>query len=310
MEVSQETAQISRPYLDYSPLGGVGTTAATPSSVSLENIFENIKTKYTRFHELPEFKKVKNELPIALVGGGPSLKGQLEELRKFRTVIACGSVHDYLIINGIIPTYSAICDPDPVSINYLKLKHLEVKYLIASACDPKIFKYLEDCPIVMWHCHSDDYTKHLAKIEPNGEYQGIGGGCTIGLRSVSMAITLGYRNLHMFGFDSCLSEEESYAYDLSTQEEKDNQGEVYKLKIGMSWNGPSEKTYRCLGYHLAQAENFRKFMIEYDNLFSATFYGEGLLPDLIGMIKEESFKMQLNEEAKKKIEELEKGTLQ
>src|SRR5262245_44877313 len=130
MEVSQETAQISRPYPDYSPLGGVGTTAATPSSEALNNIFENIKIKRTKFHDLPEFKKLKNDLPIALVGGGPSLKNNLEELRKFKTVIACGSVHDFLLLNDITPTYSTICDPDPVSINYLKLKHPEVKYLI------------------------------------------------------------------------------------------------------------------------------------------------------------------------------------
>jgi hypothetical protein len=309
MEV-ESIPQVNRPYPDYMPLGGVGTTAATPSSEALKNILENVKTEYPRFHKLPEFKKVKNDLPIALVGGGPSLKNNLEELRKFRTIMACGSCHDFLLENNIVPTYASVCDPDPITINYMKLKHLEVKYLIASACDPKVFKYLEDCPIVLWHCHSDDYVSHISEIEKGGEYQAVGGGCTIGLRSISIAITLGYRNIHFFGFDSCLNEDQSYAYELSTEEEKKNQGEVYNLKIGMSWDGPSEKTYKCLGYHLAQAEHFRKFMIEYQNMFIPTFHGEGLLPDLVNMIKSESLKMGLQEEARKKITELEQGTLQ
>lgn len=275
----------------YSKLAGVSTVAATPSTIAFENIKINIVKKYTRLNQLPEFRKLKNELPIALVGGGPSLSKTIDKVREYKTIFACGSVHDYLRKEGIVPTYAGICDPDPVSINYFKNPHPETKYLIASACDPKIFEHLDKYPIVMWHCHSDDYNDKLAEIEK--DYEGVGGGCTIGLRSVCIAIMCGYRNIDFFGFDSCLSDEQTYAYELSTQQEKDDQGKIYKLKIGMDWNGPSEKTYNCLGYHLAQAEHFRKFLVDYGNVINPTFYGEGLLPDLVRMIQRESARMGL-----------------
>lgn len=303
MEAAVETNSNNNPSLHpgFKKLGGVGTIAATPSSISFENIKFNLKTEYTRLHQLPEFKKIKENLPIALVGGGPSVRHQVEEIKKFRTIIACGSSHDWLLTQGIIPTYSTICDPDPISINYLRLKHLEVKYLIASACDPKIFEYLKDCPIVLWHCHSDDYVGKIEELDPG--YQAIGGGCTIGLRSVSIAVTLGYKNIHFFGFDSCLSDKESYAYNLSTQEEKDSQGEAYQLKLGMDWDGPGDKIYSCLGYHLAQAEHFRRFLIDYPNLIDPTFHGEGLLPDMVRLLKDESIKLQLKAKLDEKLKE-------
>lgn len=271
-------------------LGGCTTVAATPSTIAFKNIKENLKGNYIRLQKLPEFKKLKGDLPIALVGGGPDVKNHLEEIKKFKTIISCGSSHDFLIENHIIPTYSTLCDPDPVSINYLKNKHLEVKYLLASACDPKIYSHLKDCPIAMWHCHSDDYNDKMKEIED--PYEGVGGGCTIGLRSVSIALMFGYKNIHFFGFDSCLDTyKQGYAYELSSQEEKDAVGEIYQIKMGMGEDSPVEKIYHCAGYHLAQAEHFRLFLSHHGDMFNPTFHGEGLLPDLINMIQTEARKL-------------------
>lgn len=282
----------------YQKVGGVSTVAATPSDVTFQNIKKNIKRNLPRFQKLPEFKKLKGDLKIALVGGGPTVKGFVEQIKEYKTIFACGSSHDFLRNHGIVPKYAGICDPDPVSVNYYKNPHPETTYLLASGCDEKIFEHLKDYPVAMWHCHSDDYNDKLKEIEPN--YEGVGGGCTIGLRAICLAVMLGYKNIDFFGFDSCLTNEETYAYELSTKEEKDSQGEVYKLKIGMDWNGPSEKTYHCLGYHLAQAEHFRKFMEQYPGLINPTFYGDGLLPDLVRMIYSESARMQTEGQMKQK----------
>lgn len=275
----------------YQKVGAVSTVAATPSDTTFKNILVNVKRNHPRLQKLPEFKKLKGNYPIALVGGGPSLKDYIDQVKEYKTIFVCGSSHDYVRQYGIVPRYAGICDPDPVSINYYKNPHPETTYLVASGCDPKIFEHLKDFPIAMWHCHSDDYNDKLMQIEPN--YEGVGGGCTIGLRAVCIAVMLGYKNIDFFGFDSCLSNEQSYAYELSTAEEKAAQGEIYKLKIGMDWNGPSETTYHCLGYHLAQAEHFRKFMEAYPGLINANFHGPGLLPDLVRMIYKESAKLDL-----------------
>lgn len=269
-------------------IGQVNTIAATPSTVAIQKIKENVVkySKYKRLHELEEFKKIKNE-PIALVGGGPSLDSTKGELRRFKNIIACGSSHDWLISNNIIPTYSTICDPDPICANYITKPNHKTNYLIATACDKKIFDALDGYQITMWHCYSDDALKALMEVEQN--VQAVGGGCTVGLRSLSIALMFGYSDIHFFGFDSCLGEKDKHhAYDFT--DETEQLGEIYLLKFGTN-NNIQSKEYRCAGYQLAQATHFHNFYKEYSGIFTPTFHGEGLLPDFMGMILKEDRKL-------------------
>lgn len=261
-------------------LEGVSTTTALPSEDILKNVKENVKRNLPRLHQLPEFHKVKgHDKKIALVGGGPSLKYYLDDLRQFRTIFACGSCNDYLMENNIIPTYAGVCDPDALSINYFQKLDTEVKYLIASGVDGKVFDYLKDYQVVMWHCHSDTYNPE--EIEAN--YQAVGGGCTIGLRAISIAIILGYTNLHFFGFDSCMAENNaSHAYTA------EDVGELYKIKVGSdSELDHSSKTFKVAGYQLAQAYHFIDFYKNQSKMFVPTFYGDGLLAAVLKNINEQ-----------------------
>jgi len=277
---------------DFVKLQDVQTNAATPSTVAIENIKKNLKLNLHKLEFLPEFNKVKgHNVPIAVVGGGPSLKNHLEELKQFRTIIACGSVHDYLISNGIIPTYATICDPDKISLNYFKNPHTETKYLLSTGVDESIIEHFKanHNQIILWHCHSADYdVKEIEKLEGR-EYQAISGGCTVGLRSINIAIMMGYSNLHIFGFDSSMSDEECHAYKVS-EEEKDSFGKIWQLKLRDlkrdDGQGPGDKVYNCLGYQLAQADNFKNFYFSFGRLFTPTFHGDGLLPDLFQLMLE------------------------
>lgn len=301
MEAVQNTeTQNGAPFF---PLAGISTNAATPSTKQFENLKENIKLGLPRLKNQPEFHKVKGfDVPIALVGGGPDLVNQLEELKKFRTIICAGSPHDFLIKNNIVPTYAVMCDPDSVGLNYFKIPHTETKYLLSSGCDPLIFKHFENYQRVLWHCHSDDYlTEEFNMREVDPEYDAIGGGCTVGLRSMSIALCLGYSNVHFFGYDSCLGSDKSgYAYDLSTQKEKDDLGQIYAVKKGfLDENKPGEDTYYCLGYHIAQTEQFKDFWSTHHEYMVPTFHGKGLLPDMINMIQKRDREMKEAEEKRK-----------
>lgn len=261
-------------------LEGVSTTTATSVDEILDNVKKNVKRNLPRLHWLPEFHKVKGYgKRIALVGGGPSLKYYLDDLRQFKTVVACGSVNDYLMGNGIIPTYAIICDPDPLSINYFQKLDTETKYLIASGCDGKIFDHLKNQQVIMWHCHSDSYKPD--EIEPG--YQAVGGGCTVGLRAISIAIILGYTNLHFFGFDSCMSDENaSHAY------QAEDVGDIYKIKVGTKTELDYEsKTFNVAGYQLAQAYHFMDFYKIHNQFFTPTFYGDGLLAAILANINKQ-----------------------
>lgn len=276
-------------------VAGITTNAATSTNVQFEQIEENLKLGLPLLATLPEFNKVKGKnKKIALVGGGSSLKDEklLKELSMFKTIMACGSVHDYLITQGIIPTYASNCDPDAVCAGYYTKSDTEVKYLIASNAAKEVLDTLKDKQIVLWHCHSDEIKEKMIELETKTykrDYQAVGGGCTVGLRSISIALCLGYSNIHLFGFDSCMGADGSdhHAYDWANPEVESKLIErVHKIQIGTE-EGPLKdgKHYYVAGYQLAQMENFKDFYSRHKEYFMPTFHGKGALHDYYKLIK-------------------------
>lgn len=134
-----------------------------------------------------------------IVGGGPSLQEHLPTIKKRKdlgqTIFALNGAAKFLNENGIIPEYQVILDARPDNIALIGSAK---KYLIASQCDPAIFKALGD-PFV-WHPAIEDIEEHLPAHDD--DYALIGGGTTVGLSAMCLAYTLGYRKLHLFGYDS------------------------------------------------------------------------------------------------------------
>jgi len=247
-------------------LEGIEVTTATATDKIIENIKANRNTM-APIHRMHEWRENK---PIAIVGGGPSLKSQLDKLKTFPAIIACGSVHDHLIENNIIPTYCAICDPDVIMNTYLSRHNEQTKYLIASQCDPSTFKLLEDRNSYIYHLAGDKFDQSIY-----GEGQiPIGGGCTVGTRAIAIAMGFGYYNMHLFGFDTCLQEKEEkiehHAYDFNTPEEKIH--DVYEIKFEV--DGP---TFKVAGYHLGQLFDIKSLMGRNADKMQLTVHGESLL---------------------------------
>lgn len=274
-------------------LGGLNTVAATHHSEAMENIKASLKLPYSKIQQLPEYQKLKHGKPIALAGGGPSIKKTVDELREFKTIVACGSAHDWLIEQGIEPRYCLVADPDPViTAKYLQHPCPNTIYMIASQCHESVFKAVEGYPVVLWHCYSEEHRELLDELD-NG-WVGIAGGCTAGLRAISMALMFGYRDMHFFGFDSCLADEDQHhAYDFNDPTAEDL-GQIYNIKTGFYEAG--KRTYRCAGYQLAQAVHFKSFYAAFGHLFQPTFHGDGLMPDMWRDIMAESTRQQLEKQ--------------
>jgi Protein of unknown function DUF115 len=272
-------AQMEEAYGDFKRLGGLATHAATPSEESFENIRVNGRRGLPKFEDLPGFNAPKG-WPVALAGGGPSIKRHLDELRSAPTIISCGSSHDYLIEQGIIPTFAVACDPDPITQAYFQNPCQKTIFLLSKHCHPDLYEHLKDYRIVTWNCFMDDPRAAEILIETDGpNWHAIAGGCTVGLRSISIAMMLGFKDIHFFGFDSCVEQIEGgyahHAYQYAT--DKEQMQEVFTVKCGT--DRPGDKTYFCEGYQLAQAFHFKQFVTAHGHLFRAYFYGGGMLSD-------------------------------
>lgn len=281
--------------LPYIPIKSVNTTTATAIDDMYANVKRSVSAGYNQFHLMPGFKVLKgHDKPITIVGGGPSLKlpevqEELREMAKLGPVIAAGSSHDWLIRFGIHPDYTAICDADPITALYITEKNNNPNaiYLVASCVHEKTYNLIERDRIYMWHCHSDEiFAKMKEEQLFKGEYHGVGGGCTVALRCISLSMMMGYSNIHMFGMDSCITNTEHHAYDFESEDEE--LGQIYNIALGLEpaygGTGPTSKSYKCAGYQLAQVSHFQEFYLAHKGTFIPTFHGPGLLKDMYDMI--------------------------
>lgn len=283
----------------FKKLDGIEVATATSSDDFVLKVKANTKKGLKKLSDLPEFAKVKgHNSPIALIGGGPSIKKELDSIKEMVAAgvptIACGSSHDWLVSNGVIPTYCTICDPDPITVAYLKKHNEKTKYLLALSCDELVYEVLKDREIYVWNCRSDEAAERI-KEDVVGHVD-ILGGCTVGLRSIPIAMCLGYTNIHLWGFDSCMgSGDEHHAYEFETAQEE--VGVTYPIRFGEIKNDAPDKDgkyYICSGYQLAQAMHFQQFLVAFGAAFTPTFHGEGMLPDYMAYLRSKAEKMNTN----------------
>lgn len=272
----------------------VETYTATSKEESQVYLRENIKRQIPRLTQLREFMRIKgDDHPIVLIGGGPSLKRKevVEELKEYAAkypTMAAGSSHDWCVANGITPTYASVVDPDPIALNYVTKPSQNTVYLIASQCHPSVFESLKDYKVAMWHCYSEADKHVFEELEPN--FFGVGGGCTVGMRSINISLLLGHNRVHLFGYDSCLGDDDvDHAYDLTDEREMlgllGQNGKVYDLKLGVE--KPEGNSYRCMGYHLAQLQHFHELYSLYFNIFTPVVHGGGPMADIVELVKKE-----------------------
>lgn len=295
MQPTMDPSDISK----FNKLDGIEVSTATPSTTFIENIKRHTKMGFKSLSEHEWFAKIKgNNIPIALVGGGPSVKAEIEKLKEFQAagfpIVACGSSHDYLVSQGVIPDFCTLCDPDPITGAYVTKHNDKTTYLIALSCDPSVFELLKDRKFYVWNCRSDEAAE--AVKEDIVGHVDILGGCTVGLRSISIVMCLGFNNIHFWGFDSCMgSGDAHHAYEFATDQEE--VGVVYPVRFGdHQENSPDKdgKYYMCSGYQLAQAIHFQQFLVAYGAAFTPTFHGEGMLSDFVAYLRRKAAEQNIN----------------
>jgi hypothetical protein len=209
--------------------------------------------------------------PIAIVGYGPSLKHTWEKVKDFKFVMTCSGAHKFLLEKGIVPSFHCEVDPREHKVGLLGPVHKEVEYLPSSTCHPKYFDHLiagtSMDKIKIWHVFdpSDDGVRML----PPGEWA-VTGGCDVGLRCLTIAGFLGFRELHIFGLDGSAESADSarHAADHPNSTPKyslvQHEGKDYYTTPGML------EAARQTAHELDQMPNVK-----------ATFYGEGLTQALV-----------------------------
>lgn len=223
----------------------------------------------------------KNQSQCVIVGGGPSLLQSISALRdrkkRGQTIFALNNAWRVL---PFIPQFIVCMDSRAENAAFFKDCPEGSTYLIASSCHPDVFQALKDRNVIVWHAHQGLPGQEDTVIEfANGRYPALlGGGGTVGIRSMVICYTLGFRKLHLYGMDSSYSGHQHHAYDQSLN---DAEKVIDITPEGMS------RTYYCAPWMARQADEFQKFyrMLSDKGCFIQA-HGSGLLPDLCRFINE------------------------
>jgi hypothetical protein len=144
-----------------------------------------------------------------IVGGGPSIHEYLPSILKRyehgQTIFALNGAARFLNLNGLIPDYQVILDARPDNVDLVATAD---DYLFASQCDPALFEAVDN--VTLWHPCVEGLDEELPDYDD--EYALIGGGTTVGLSAMCLAYAMGYRTLHLYGYDSSHRNTMGHAY--------------------------------------------------------------------------------------------------
>ena len=219
---------------------------------------------------------------VAIVGAGPSLRKTYYQLKSTywkydNNIIAINSAIGYLLDKKVIPKFAMIWDADPICEQFA-IPHPDITYLIGARCHPKVFERLKDCNVIVWHAGGDhNISEFLTEndiMEPM-----VNGGSAGVTRCMYLAAALGYRELHLYGADSCYHKDETHVNG-SLVPEKD-----FMVSIGSD----PPLFFRTTPEWCAQINEFRDIYSIFSHPqvgIKIKVYGEGMLPHMANLMNQ------------------------
>lgn len=155
--------------------------------------------------------------PIIVIGGGPSVDEQVEKIKALKAdgaaLIAIERMYPWCMQEGLTPDYVLSMDcSDGVEAGFTHLSK-DTAHILASVTAPVLFDMLKGYPVYIFNGHTSSHVQIQNYWTKHGYTKATivntGGSVTLG--ACSVALTLGYSHLHVFGFDCMVSPERAYA---------------------------------------------------------------------------------------------------
>ena len=252
--------------------GGTADDLLMICNVAAEKIKENIRSACKR--DVPWLSEAPQHSSHAvIVGGAPSLKGQLKQLKNWQElgahVFATNNTLGFLIENGIHPDFQVIVDAREENRSFIWPGGPRDTVFLASQCHPSTWDdaLMSLADVTLFHCHSAELEGTVENPEKKEECL-VACGSTVGLSTMGIAYALGYRTLHLFGMDSSYEDGAHHAY-----EQKSNDGEIV---LDAHCYGRNFKAAPWMVHQANQFQELARILASSD--CTITVHGTGLLP--------------------------------
>ncbi len=222
------------------------------SNTKFEQVARNVQ--HSCKLDLPWLPLVSTPLvqPVAIVGGGPSLVGKLDELferqqRGDALIFATNGSYNFLRERGIEADAQVIIDARPENAAFIK--HRAKRFFLASQCAAETFERAMPEPITLVHMNTRGILDSIPlNIKPVNL---ISSGSTVGLAAMAIAYCLGHRQMYLYGMDSSIDEKKHHAY----AQPANDQDRIVEAIVG-------GRKFKAAPWMIAQAEHFQKLAAE------------------------------------------------
>ena len=191
-----------------------------------------------------------------IIGGGPSVEFHVEHLERLyangAVLFTIERMLPWCLAHGLAPDYVVIMDASDDVIEALHTLSPISQYLVATQCQPAVFDKLRGLDVSifntpqrgvkmadLWHKHN---RQRVTQVNAGG---------SVTLCAMSLAMTLGSRQLHVFGFD-CHVTDGAYATGIAGVGEQPSTFSV--SAVGQ------DRRYLTNAAYLAFAQQFFKLM--------------------------------------------------
>lgn len=210
---------------------------------------------------------------VALVcGGGPSLEDDLETIRQMAkgggVIFAMNGAASFLVKNGIAPDYQVIADAREQTADLVE--PAARNHWFASQAHPAAFARAPEACVFHVNLYNQiaDF-ENLIKDFGSPEFALVGNHGSVGNVSLTLVYARGFRNIHVFGFDSSFREKAGHAYE----QPMNSTEPVAVFEYG-------DKKYVCTFTMKGQADVFPRLAYDLQDMgCSFTVHGSGYLPD-------------------------------
>ncbi len=171
------------------------------------NINDVLSCGYPDINEL--IKKHKDSDAVVICGG-PTIDEYIDKIRDLKAngniIVAIERMYPWCLSHGITPDYVVVLDACDDVNKAFDIIDEDTTHLIATQCQLSTAKLLKDAKTYVFstpqkgidqhnYWHKNDYSRATV----------INGGGSISLQSMAIAMALGCKNLHIFGFDCCMN---------------------------------------------------------------------------------------------------------
>ena len=252
-----QIGDVKYPLYDLSKLrAGLLFTENVPPEIQ-----ENVNYSLNNINSRLEVSSNIIDEPVAIVGYGPTLKEYWPKLKEYKHIISTSGAHKFLLDRDIVPTYHVDIDFRERKAVHTKEPHPDVQYLFGSIVHKATLDNVlsRGYPMKLWHIKLPGIKYPDNEVVLEGYWD-------VGQEAILVAKALGYRNLHLFGYD--------YAYEVET-------GSTH---AGFHNGPPNLRVFAKIGERYYQTSDslargvmvFTKLMEDNSDL-SLTIHGQGLL---------------------------------